>query len=235
MDNFKKAVGEEVFNLVVGKLGKDAKVYLQADLDGSWIPKNVFDERIEKLKETEKSLNEQLTAQKDEYEKQIKDTQKKISELEPLATTNTELSEKLKAVQAESAAKVQEYDEKLKTQKEEAEKTINETMFNSKVRDKVRASGAMKDSQLNAVLANIDLSKVSNDEKLTGLSEQIDGLKVSDPSFFGETKIIGDPPPKAGPLDSEISFESLRTMSAEDILKVGVDKANAAAQTMENK
>jgi len=231
MDSFKKKIGEELYKQIIEKLGKDEKVYLKEDLDGAFVPKDEFNKRIEKLKDAEtqvESLNEQLKTQKAEYEKQIKDTSKKIADLEPLAQTNTELSEKLKTVQEESAAKVKEYDDKLKAQMEEAEQKIKQTKFSSRVRDFVRSQGAMKDSQLNAVLANVDLEKVADDETLTGLKDQVNALKESDPNFFGETKVISDAPVKPSPSDpNNLSIDDIKNMSADEIVRIGVDKVNA--------
>jgi len=145
-----------------------------------------------------------------------------------LAQTNTELAEKLKTVQDESAAKVKEYDEQIKAEREKAEQQIKETKFNSRVKDFVRSQGALKDSQLNAVLANVDLSKVTDDETLTGLKDQVETLKTSDPNFFGETKVLGDPPEKPTPDDpSNLTIDDIKNMSAEQIMAVGVDKVNA--------
>lgn len=232
MDGLKKLLGEDLFKQVSEKLG-DNKVYLQSELGKDWIPKTEFNKESEKRQEAEKrieDLNGQLGTQKSEFEKQIKETQSKIKELEPLAEANTELSERLKTVQAESEQKVTEFNEQLEKTKQESEKAIKEAQFNSKVRDKIRASGAMKDTQLNAVLANIDIEKVSDDDSLTGLGEQIDALKQDASWMFGEIKIDGNPPAKPEPPKGEISVDDIKNMSAQEIIDYGVDKVQAALQ-----
>ena len=233
MEAFKKALGDDaLYKQVIEKLGKDSKIYLQSDLDGSWIPKDVFNKESQKRKDAELVIDElksQATEQKVEFEKQIKETQDSLKKLEPLAETNEKLKTELQTVRENSEKQISEYSENLKKTQEESERKIAETKFDGRIRDFIRSQGAMKDSQLNAVLANIDRSKVTNDETLTGLGDQVSGLKTTDPNFFGEIVITSDTPPATPPPTGQLSVDQLKNMSVEDIMQ-DLDAANAAVQ-----
>lgn len=230
--NLKEKLGDELFKQVKEKLG-DTKVYLQSELGEDWIPKEKFNKELQKRQDAEKQIEDlktQNSEQKTEYEKQIKEMQNGVKNLEKLTTDNEELNKQLTELREQSERTTAEYSEKLKKAEEDANNAIKETKFNSRIRDKIRSEGALKDSQLKAVLANIDIAKVSDDESLTGLTEQITGLKTSDPSFFGEVTISGDPPPAPPPPSGELSVDQIKKMTTEQILDYGVDKINAAVQ-----
>lgn len=111
-----------------------------------------------------KTANEKMTAEKVEFETKIKSFETVSQELENFKKVNSELQAKL----------------------DENEKNQKEASFNQLLIDNLKSAKVLKPETLSRL---IDKSKiVVEDGKIkSGLNEQLEEFKTSDPYFFGES------------------------------------------------
>ena len=178
MDKLKELLGEELFNQVKEKLG-DTKVMID---DGNFIPKSRFDE---------------VNGERQELKNFLKERDDQLKDLKKQAKDSEELTGKINELQEQNEKTVEEYEDKLKSQR-----------FNFAVE---RELSKVEAKNVKAVKALIDLEKVKLDgETLIGLDEQVKEIKESEPYLFGadlkgrkphETKET--PPPPKNPWSKE--------------------------------
>lgn len=129
----------------------------KAELNGNYIPKVRFDEVNEQLKTTKQELSN-----RDEQ----------IAGLKKFEGSSKELSEKVKALEAENKEKAKQFEAQLKE---------------TKLKNAVRASLGDSVFDPSLVMGLVDLSKVElndNDEVKSGLKEQVETLKKEKAFLF---------------------------------------------------
>ena len=153
MDKLKELLGEELFNQVKEKLG-DTKIMVD---DGNFIPKHRFDE-----------VNDERQNLKD----MLKERDDQLKEIKKQAKDSDELTTKINDLQEQNKKTVEEYEEKLNSQR-----------FNFAVERELSKAEA---KSVKAVKALLDLEKVKMDgDTLIGLEEQVKQVKESEPYLFG--------------------------------------------------
>lgn len=126
----------------------------KAEVNGNYIPKTRFDE-----------VNEQLKSARQE----VADRDSQIAGLKKFEGTNKELTEKVKALEAENKDKAAQYERELKE---------------NKIKNAVRSSLGESVFDPSLVMGLVDLSKVElndEDEVKSGLKEQVESLKRKKP------------------------------------------------------
>ncbi|TPR41295.1 phage capsid protein [Apilactobacillus micheneri] len=115
---------------------------------------------------------DELKAQNDDLTKQVAKNDKDLKTLRSQAKDNEELSDKIKSLEADN-----------KTFKENSEKQINQMKLDNAV-DGVLSNNNVRNSKAVKGLLDMDSVKFDDDGKLTGLDDQIAGLKKSDSYLF---------------------------------------------------
>lgn len=137
--------------------------------DGTYIPRERLNSKIEELKE----LQTQLT-----------DRDKQLKEISGKVTNNDELSKRINELQALNDTQKTEYEERLHKQ------TFNHAL-DSKLSE-------YQPKNKKAVKALLDMERIKLDgEVLLGFDEQMGAIKESDAYLFGETVVKGNTPPKS--------------------------------------
>lgn len=157
----KEFLGEELYNQVMEKVGKDHKIDIVSN--GNWFPKAKFDEVNEKVKT---------------LEDQIKERDNQLKELKTKAAGNEELSAKIAELETANEATKSEYEVKMAELKKE-------TAIELKLKDE-----QAKNVKAVKALLSLDKVSIDGDN-LLGLDEQLKTLKESDPYLFGEDKLTG--------------------------------------------
>lgn len=153
--DLKELLGEELYNQVMEKAG-DNKIAVVSD--GSYIPKQKFDDKLEEIK----NLKEDL---------ETRDNQ-----LEELKKVDAEgLQQRIQELQEENENTKTEYEQKI--QQQTFDYTLKDALSDAKVRNP-KAAKALLD------LKSIKL----DGDKLLGLDDQLKAIKVSDPYLFEEEK-----------------------------------------------
>lgn len=153
---------------------------------------NPLNTKISELEASEKNLQEQVAKRDEDLEKIQKD-----------ATTSEDLKQQIKDLQEEN-----------ETAKTEWEKQLLEVQRNAAL-DTVLAGSKVKNAK--ALTALLDQEKITfKDGELTGLNEQIDALKESDPYLFDLGKRTEGYEPNGGSAASHKNFdEALKAGEAE--------------------
>lgn len=167
-DNLKDIIGDELFNQIKTKVeaspNKD-KIHIEnVDTEsGNYIPKIKFNE-----------INEQLKTAKEEISN--RDTQ--LANLKKSVKGNDDLLQQINDLQTTNSNNKAEFERKeIELKKENA---INELLYAAKVRNPKAVKGL------------IDISKVEyKDEKISGLDEQLESVKKSDPYLFDNSQKPG--------------------------------------------
>ncbi|AGK98173.1 phage scaffolding protein [Clostridium pasteurianum] len=102
MADLKKILGEELYNQVTEKLGENK---IDVVSDGSYIPKNKFDE-INTQNETYKTQVGTLNGQLKDFEKAAKGNEDLLAQIETMKTDNEALNGKIKDITLDSAIKL---------------------------------------------------------------------------------------------------------------------------------
>lgn len=166
--SLKELLGEELFEQVNEKLDDDTKLIVN---DGNYIPKETFDEKVEKVK----GLEEQISQRDEQIEQLKKDT-----------NASEELKAKIEELQKKNEQTQTELQEKLKQQKLESE--IDKALLKNKARNP------------KAVKALLEMDKVEvTDEGINGLDEQLESIKENDDYLFEKEE--GKPTKTAGTFD----------------------------------
>lgn len=163
MEFLKDILGEELYKQVSEKLAGNEKVKLINASDGSWIPKDKFNEKNEEAKNLQQQLNER--------DKQLKDLQKK-------AKGNEELESTIDALREANKKTKEDFESKLKAQQKDFA-----------IETKLRNAGAKNPKAVKALL-NQDAITIEG-ENVYGLDDQLKGLKESDSYLFGEVDNSG--------------------------------------------
>lgn len=213
--NLQELLGDQ-YDAIIKKL--DGKTLMIND--GSYIPKSRLDEEIAKRKTLEAQLTQlqeestkKLDALKAEYENQIKELTTSLKNFEGSEKQKAEL-EKLVS---ETNAKLKELTEKREAEKQEYEQRLQQQKLDALIEVELLRANARKTK---AVRALLDESKIKLDgDNILGLSDQITALKESDPWLFGEMKLTGNDPKDAdSPTPNNITFDSIKNMSVDDIV-----------------
>lgn len=149
----KEKLGEELYEQVQEKLG-DEKVAIVSD--GSYIPKEKFDDKNQEAKD---------------YKKQLKERDDQLEDLKEKAKDSKELQDEI---------------DNLKQQNEDAkndyEKQLTDTRKRSKLELAIKDAKAHDPSD---VIDKLDLETIKlDDDKLLGFEEQLNNIKESKPYLF---------------------------------------------------
>ena len=153
MADLKKLLGEELYNQVIEKAG-DEKIAVVSD--GSYIPKEKFDEKLQEAKD---------------YKEQVDERDKQLEDLSKKAEGNDELTQQLEDLKSQNQQTKEEYEKQLHDQ------AFNHTLEKSLSAEKVRNPKAVKG------LLDMDTIKLE-DDNLKGLDDQLKNIKESDPYLF---------------------------------------------------
>lgn len=195
MEFLKEILGDELYKQVGGKIsGSDKKVKLVNAADGSYFPKEKFDQVYDQKKDLQAQVDslkdistKYETLQKDignwkDQAEQVPSLKKKMGEWETQAKDlEGKLSEANKQVEA-FGTKEQEYQTQLK-----------ETQINAEI-DKQLIQNNAKYPDL--VSAKFDRTKIEIAENGTikGIDDQLKNIKESYKELFGEEKFTGNSP-----------------------------------------
>ena len=152
--DLKELLGEELYGQVNEKLGDEHKIALVSD--GSFIPKEKFNEKNTELKE---------------LKNQLKERDEQLEELSGKAKGNEELTNQIESLKEENKKKTEELQNKL-----------DQTTFDFLLEKDLMSAKAINPK---AVKALLDLETIKRDgEKLIGLEEQRAKHKESDANQF---------------------------------------------------
>ena len=202
MENFdflKPVLGDELYTQFAEKMANANGITLANIGDGSYIPKAKFDTEVAAKKQYSGQLTE-LSKQSATYAKQIEELTAQLEEAQATSANAKELQTKVEELTADLEAKKKALSESKALNKQveqltatiaDKDKAIELLGKTNRVTNFLRASGARNPDVL---IKMIDLDKVGiKDGKISGLDEQIETLKVSDPYLFA-----GEPSPKGG-------------------------------------
>ncbi|WP_411955141.1 phage scaffolding protein [Alkalibacillus sp. S2W] len=160
MPDLKELLGEELYNQVVEKAG-DEKVAVVSD--GSYIPKEKFDEKLQEAKD---------------YKQQVEERDNQLDELSKKAQGNEELTQQLEDLKTQNQQTKDEYEQQL--QQQAFDHALDKTLTSENVRNP------------KAVKALLDMDTIKLEEdNLKGLDEQLNSLKENEPYLF-ESEDGGD-------------------------------------------
>lgn len=149
--DLKELLGEELYNQVTEKAG-DNKIAIVSD--GSYIPKQKFDDKLEEIKNLKTDLE----------------------------TRDNQLEE-LKKVDAEGLQqRIQELQEENENTKSEYEKQLQQQTFDYSLKDALTAAKVRNPKAAKALL-DLETIKLDGD-KLLGLEDQLKAIQESDPYLF---------------------------------------------------
>ena len=147
-----------------GLTEEKAQEFIDKNIDGVFIPKARFDEVIEENKG---------------LKSQIADRDTQLEQLKKSSGDNADLKAQIEKLQGEN-----------ETQKEDYEAQIAQIRLDNAVDSALTAAGAKNNK---AVKAMLDMTGVKLDKEgnLTGLKEQLDGVKKSDSYMFNAAGSAG--------------------------------------------
>ncbi|KIL46164.1 phage scaffolding protein [Jeotgalibacillus campisalis] len=155
--DLKELLGEELYNQVIEKAGDNKLGIIN---DGSWIPKEKFDGKLNEIKDLQND---------------IKDRDDQLESLGKKAKGHDDLTDEINRLKKENADKDADYQEKM-AQRD----------FDDALKD---ALNSAKARNIKSVKANLDIEKIKLDgDKLIGLDDQLSALKESDAYLFAETE-----------------------------------------------
>ena len=182
METIQELLGEELYNQVSKKIG-DKKLILN---DGSFVPKNRFNE----VNELKNNLQEQLT----ERDNQLK-------ELSKSAKGNEDLLLQIKELQNANKETTETY-----------EKKIRDLRLDNEIKLKLKESKAKYEDLL---IEKFDRDKliINEDGTVEGLDDQLAALQTTYKEMFGEKQIGGHVPNRQTTSSKSISKEQFNSMS----------------------
>ncbi|MEK4149987.1 phage scaffolding protein [Robertmurraya sp. FSL W8-0741] len=164
--DLQELLGEELYKQVIEKAG-DNKIAIVSD--GSYIPKQKFDDKLEEIKNLKADLE----------------------------TRDSQLEE-LKKVDAEGLQqRIQELQEENENTKSEYEKQLQQQTFDYSLKDALTAAKVRNPKAAKALL-DLESIKLDGD-KLLGLEDQLKTIKESDPYLFEEEEEPNTPPQIVAP------------------------------------
>lgn len=203
LKKLKELIGEEAYKKVVADLG-DKELIIN---DGSYIPKDKFNEKLDEIKELNKeksklsgdlkTAQDSLKKLQDENESGSKTVEQKIAALEKkLADQDTKLSDQ--------DTKLADKDKQLQIRDNEA--LLKEALTNA---------GVKKPQNLKLLLREFELDKieVGEDGKIKGFDDKVKKLQEDYKPLFGEDKFGGTPPGGGG---DQSGGDDMKEMSTED-------------------
>lgn len=182
METIQELLGEELYNQVSKKIG-DKKLILN---DGSFVPKNRFNE----VNELKNNLQEQLT----ERDNQLKELSKSVK-------GNEDLLLQIKELQNANKETTETY-----------EKKIRDLRLDNEIKLKLKESKAIYEDLL---IEKFDRDKliINEDGTVEGLDEQLAALQTTYKGMFGEKQIGGHVPNRQTTSSKSISKEQFNSMS----------------------
>ena len=202
MENYeflKPVLGEELFTQFAAKMGSANGITLVNANDGSYIPKAKFDNEVAAKKQYSGQVAE-LSKQAASLEKRIEELTEQLNSAKATNANAQELQTKVDELTAELETKKKALSdskalsrqiEQLTATVADKDRAIETLSKTNRVSGELRSAGARNPDVL---MKMIDLDQVGiADGKVTGLKEQIEALRVSDPYLF-----TGEPSPKGG-------------------------------------
>ena len=182
METIQELLGEELYNQVSKKIG-DKKLILN---DGSFVPKNRFNE----VNELKNNLQEQLT----ERDNQLKELSKSVK-------GNEDLLLQIKELQNANKETTETY-----------EKKIRDLRLDNEIKLKLKESKAKYEDLL---IEKFDRDKliINEDGTVEGLDDQLAALQTTYKEMFGEKQIGGHVPNRQTTSSKSISKEQFNSMS----------------------
>lgn len=162
--DLQELLGEELYNQVMEKAGDHKIVDVS---EGSYIPKEKFDEKNDEVKE---------------YKRQLDNQDEQLENLKKKAEGHDELQSTIDTLRTENQSAKDQYEQQLRDQK-----------FNYELERNIVQSRP-KNSKAVMGLLDRDTIKLDNDGEIKGLSEQLENLKDSDAYLF-ETDEPANPAP----------------------------------------
>lgn len=155
--DLKELLGEELYNQVIEKAGDKHKIAIVSD--GTWFPKEKFDE---------------VNTAKKKAEDDLKERDKQLEALSKSAGDNEALKGEIKKLQDENKATAEKYEAEVKSMK------IDTAL-------KLALKGEVHDADLVASLINKDGIKIKEDGTIeSGFEEQVKSLRESKGFLFVE-------------------------------------------------
>ena len=202
MENYeflKPVLGDELFTQFTAKMANANGITLVNANDGSYIPKAKFDTEVAAKKQYSGQVTE-LSRQHAALAKQIEELTEQLNTAKATNANAQELQTKVDELTAELEAKKKALSDSKALSKQveqltatiaDRDRAIEILGKTNRITNELRTAGARNPDVL---LKMIDVDKVGiADGKVTGLKEQIETLKVSDPYLFA-----GEPSPKGG-------------------------------------
>jgi chromosome segregation ATPase len=156
-----------------------------------------------KLQTSTKKQIDDLTAERDQFKTQVADRDKDLAELKEKAGSNDTLKQQYEDLQTKYDDAQKEFDTRVETMKRDA--ALDSLLGENKARNP------------KAIKALLDADKiVYKDGELSGVSEQLEGLKKSDAYLFDLGTSTGGTNPKGG--QSPKAYDSIEAaLAADDI------------------
>lgn len=172
--DLKELLGEELFQQVNEKLDEETELMVN---DGSYIPRDKFNEEREKVKE----LNSEL----DTAKTQLEQTNEKLEDLKEVAESKDEVESKLSEIKSE----YEEY-------KENEKKRINRMKLTNRLEKKLIEKENAHPKTVDLIVGEFDLDKMelTDEGEIVGYSEQVGKVKDKREPLFGVEKVKGDEP-----------------------------------------
>ena len=198
-DYLKPILGDELYTQFLAKMANVSGITLVNASDGSYIPKAKFDTEVAAKKQYSGQVSE-LSRQSAALSKQIEDLTEQLNAAQETSANAKELQAKVEELTADLEAKkkaladakaLSRQVEQLTATVADRDKAIAQLGKTNRVSNELRTAGARNPDVL---MKMIDLDKVDvADGKVTGLTEQIETLRMTDPYLFA-----GEPSPKGG-------------------------------------
>src|SRR5699024_4233447 len=155
--DLKELLGEELYNQVKEQLGEHEVAVIS---DGSYIPKDKFNDKINEIKEYKKQLQER-DEQMEELSKKAEGHKTLKGQIDSLKQANQEATEKY-------------------------EKQLREQQFNYELARHLVSHNSRNPKTVKALL-DIEEMKITEDGNILGLEEQLNQLKESDSYLFSDS------------------------------------------------
>ena|SRR5699024_1805409 len=169
--DLKELLGEELYNQVKEQLGEHEVAVIS---DGSYIPKDKFNDKINEIKEYKKQLQER-DEQMEELSKKAEGHETLQGQIDSLKQANQEATEKY-------------------------EKQLREQQFNYEL-DRHLVSHNSRNPKTVKALLDIEEMKITEDGNILGLEEQLNQLKESDSYLFSDSNTENNTTESSNPTD----------------------------------
>jgi len=184
---------------------------------GKAMPLEKFNSKMEEVNSQKKELKEQV----DTLNKTLTDNNVSLEAMKKASAENPELQKQLKEYQEKINATQKEFGDTLTAKETEWQQREVNNKKSYAVREKFIMEHADKD-YIDMLMTKTDLNKITINENgsFNGIDDVVLGVKTSCSKLFGVPQVKGTGTPNGGTGDGlQITKESLKTMSAEDINK----------------